>query len=626
MSGICGIVNLDGCPVEPHLIERMMEPLRFRGPDAEHVWVSGNVALGHTMLRTTREAEAERQPLTLDGKVWITADARVDARSELIAALAAHGHPRADSATDPELILRAYQTWGRDCPRHLLGDFAFAIWDAPNRALFCARDHLGVKPFFYARVGDCVVFSNTLNSVRAHPDVSSALNEAAIYDLLVERLNTDTAASFFADIRRLPPAHTVHCSCADTAPAPLRYWTAPIREPVRYKRAEDYIDRFKELLECAVSDRLRTNRVALFMSGGLDSVAVAATAKKLLGAGPGAFELNAYCWDYEALFPHQEPHYSRLVGRALGIPVQYLSLAGYRLYDGWNEFVDQMPEPLHEPLLAYHVDAVRATQGTGRVVLTGEGGDEIFRHHWRSYIAQLWRAGRYTRILADILPNVWRRRRRLLTDGLPARLRHYLLPQKDVVTVPAWVRADLAKRAGGIARASGLLNGRQDPFHPAAHQILTSAILVSVLESYDAQFTFTACEARHPLLDVRLVEYALSIPPVPWCQDKHLLRMAMPGCVPEEIRRRPKTPLGVDPVQEVAKRQDAPWVDALLRDRRLAPYVQAEKLPPFSPQLAALDLWAVLAPASLRLWLTGQDPLGLKYRLGGGSCDPRNQK
>jgi asparagine synthase (glutamine-hydrolysing) len=617
MSGICGIVNLDGCPVEPHLIERMMEPLRFRGPDAEQVWISGNVALGHTMLRTTRESEAERQPLTLDGKVWITADARVDARSELIAALAAHGHPRADSATDPELILRAYQTWGRDCPRHLLGDFAFAIWDAPSRALFCARDQLGVKPFFYACVGDCVVFSNTLNSVRAHPDVSSALNEAAIYDFLVQGFNTDTATSFFADIRRLPPAHTVHCSRPDTAPAPLRYWTPPICEPVRYKRAEDYIDRFNELLECAVSDRLRTDRVALFMSGGLDSVAVAATAKKLLGAGPAAFELNAYCWDCEALFHDEEAHYSRLVGRALGIPVQYLSLAGYRLYDGWNEFVDQMPEPVHNPLFALWLDSFRATQGTGRVCLTGEGGDEIFRHNWRSYLAQLWRAGRYARILAEALPHVWRHRRRLLTDGLPARLRRYLLPQKNVVTIPAWVRADLAKRAGSVTRASGLLNGRQHPFHPAAHQILTSAILVSFLEAYDAQFTFTACEARHPLLDVRLVEYALSIPPVPWCQDKHLLRMAMPGCVPEEIRRRQKTPLAADPVQEVAKRQDVSWVDALLRDRCLAPYVHPEKLPRFSPQLAVLELWTALAPASLRLWLTRQAPLGLKCLTGG---------
>jgi len=609
VSGICGIVNLDGCPVEPRLIERMMEPLRFRGPDAEQVWISGNVALGHTMLRTTRESEAERQPLTLDGRVWITADARVDARSELMAALAAHGHPRADSATDPELILRAYQTWGRDCPRHLLGDFAFAIWDAPNRTLFCARDHLGVKPFFYALVGNCVVFSNTLNSVRAHPDVSSALNEAAIYDFLVQGFNTDTATSFFADVRRLPPAHTIHCSCAGAAAVPSRYWSPPIREPVRYKRAEDYIDRFKELLECAVSDRLRTNRVALFMSGGLDSVSVAAMAKKLLGAGPGAFELNAYCWDYEAPLHDEEPHYSRLVGRALGIPVQYLSLAGYRLYDGWNEFVDQMPEPLHEPLLASWLNSFRATVHAGRVCLTGEGGDEIFRHNWRSYLAQLWRAGRYTRILAEALPHVWRHRRRLLTHGLPARLRRYLLPRKNVVTVPAWVRADLAKRAGCAARASGLQNGRQHPFHPAAHQILTSAILVSVLEEYDAQFTFSVSEARHPLLDVRLVEYALSIPPVPWCQDKHLLRLAMPGSVPDGVRRRPKTPLAADPLQQAARRQDIRWLDSFLRSRELAPYIDIEKLPPFSPDLAVPELWAALAPVSLRFWLSAHGPL-----------------
>ena len=122
--------------------------LAFRGPDAQEIWVDSNVGFGCALLKTTDESERERQPFTLDGRVWIVADARVDARHELAQELKAHRHQNlSPDATGVEMILRAYQTWGENCVGHLLGDFAFAIWDRPKQRLFCARDHLGVKPF-----------------------------------------------------------------------------------------------------------------------------------------------------------------------------------------------------------------------------------------------------------------------------------------------------------------------------------------------------------------------------------------------------------------------------------------------------------------------------------------------
>ena len=153
MSGIVGIVHFDGAPVDRHLLGQMTAFMTSRGPDAQQIWVEGNVGFGHTLLKTTDESEHERQPFTLDGRVWIVADARVDARRELVPQLQAHGHESLPpNATDVELILRAWQTWGENCVEHLLGDFAFAIWDGPRQRLFCARDHLGVKPFFYAHL------------------------------------------------------------------------------------------------------------------------------------------------------------------------------------------------------------------------------------------------------------------------------------------------------------------------------------------------------------------------------------------------------------------------------------------------------------------------------------------
>src|SRR5260370_40495699 len=142
MSGIVGIINLDGAPVDRDLLRRMTEFMTFRGPDAQEIWIDGNVGFGHTMLRTTWEAETEKQPLTLDGKVWLTADARIDGRTELIAELEAKLRTKVQISrgsngnssesripNDAELILLAYEAWGEDCVKHLIGDFAFALWD-----------------------------------------------------------------------------------------------------------------------------------------------------------------------------------------------------------------------------------------------------------------------------------------------------------------------------------------------------------------------------------------------------------------------------------------------------------------------------------------------------------------
>ena len=169
MSGIAGILNLDGSPVDGDLLGRMTAYLRFRGPDGQRAWAMKNVGFGHTLLRVTEETARGAQPFTLDGQRWIVGDARVDARQDLIADLRARGQQDvAFDAPDVELILRAYGVWGEDCVSRLLGDFTFAVWDEPRQRLFCARDQLGVKPFFYAQVGQTVLFSNTLDCIRLH--------------------------------------------------------------------------------------------------------------------------------------------------------------------------------------------------------------------------------------------------------------------------------------------------------------------------------------------------------------------------------------------------------------------------------------------------------------------------
>src|ERR1700738_1961328 len=275
MSGIVGIINLDGAPVDRDLLRRMTDFMSYRGPDTQEIWIAGNVGFGHTMLRTTFEAETEKQPLTLEGQVWLTADARIDGRSELISKLEAKLGTRlrvgSDSRipNDAELILYAYRAWKEDCLKHLIGDFVFAIWDGDERRLFCARDHFGVKPFYYAHSNNCFVLSNTLNCVRQHPAVSAKLNDVAIGDFLLSGLNQEPATTTFADIARLPGANALTNSAGGLRVR--RYWSLPHHFHLNYKDSRDYPQQFRELLSQSVKDRLRTDRVALEISGGLDS-------------------------------------------------------------------------------------------------------------------------------------------------------------------------------------------------------------------------------------------------------------------------------------------------------------------------------------------------------------------
>src|SRR5690349_22195239 len=183
MSGIAGIVNLDGSAIDRDPLVRMTKFMSFRGPDGEEIWTESNVGFGSTVLRTDN--------------FCITADARID------------GCENRDLTDDLTRIVCAYEKWGEECVEHLIGDFAFAIWDKRSRRLFCARDHFGVKPFFYARVGNSFIFSNTLNALRLDRRVSDELNETAVYDYLDSGLNQDLSTTIFRDIQRLPGGHSL---------------------------------------------------------------------------------------------------------------------------------------------------------------------------------------------------------------------------------------------------------------------------------------------------------------------------------------------------------------------------------------------------------------------------------
>lgn len=601
MSGIVGIINLDGSPVDRLLLGRMTDYLAFRGPDAQETWSQGPVGLGHALLRTVDDTRPDCQPLTLDGQVWIVADARVDGRGELRRKLRDHGCRDLQEVTDGELILQSYLVWGEACVQHLIGDFAFAIWDEPRRRLFGARDHLGVKPFYYAEPGRSLIFSNTLNCIRQHPDVSDRLNDLAIADFLLFEYNKDRATTSFADIQCLPAAHSLSWQ-QDGVVKVRRYWSLPKEDPVRYRRQRDYVDRFQELLGQAVADRLRTDKVGVSMSGGLDSTLVTAIARDLLAKQSPRFDLHCYTSVFDRLIPDEERYYAGAVAWHLNTPVDFLPMDDYDFYARQSELC--WPEPCHELQGAASADFRNLAARRSRVVLTGEGGDEIL-YPAKAYIYKLAKGLRLAPLVAGVgrclflyghMPQVGFRT--ALSRWRNGRSK----PGKEF---PVWINPDFADRLKLRDRWEELGQALipEHPVRPEACTILANPLIQRVLEEYDPGATGVPVEFRHPMMDLRLLRYALTLPPLPWCVDKIMLRELAKGRLPEKIRRRSKTPMANYPTLALLRRSGSRWLDAFEPCDQLAAYVRRAAVPPVSAETDPERVWMNLRPLSLNYWL-----------------------
>jgi asparagine synthase (glutamine-hydrolysing) len=592
MSGIVGIINLDGAPVDRDLFRGMTEFMAFRGPDAQEVWIDGNVGFGHTMLRTTWEAETEKQPLTLDGKVWLTADARIDGRKELIAELeaklgtklqipaASNGSgPQSRIPNDAELILFAYQAWGEDCVKHLIGDFAFAIWDSRERKLLCARDHFGFKPLFYARIGNSFLFSNTLDCVRQHPLVSGELNDLAVADFLLFAFNQDLATTTFADVQRVPPAHTL--AIRDKSLRIDRYWQPSPFEVVRYKTSDEYVARFKELLQVAVGDRLRSNSAALKMSGGVDSTAVAAFACEVFRQRNVQSELRAYTAVYDRLIPDRERYYSGIAAKALGIPIEYFPADDYKPFDRWEEPELRTPEPVEQLFSAMPHDIDNKVVARTRVALGGLGGD-CLGLSLRAYLYDRLSKGKLGELLSEYggyVVRFWQRTPLNVSRSLKLRLG--LTPYPAAVPFPLWLNPELVRRLDLRNRwqTAQAPPSSTDSIRSLSYETFMSNGWASEFEANDPGLTQKNIEYRQPLFDIRLVEYALSVPAVPYWLDKMLLRRSTIGLLPASIRLRPKAVLAGDPVLEYLKTAEAEQINYFKPVTELHNYLVADRVP-----------------------------------------------
>lgn len=598
MSGIVGIFERSLAPVSQDLLRAMTSSLSFRGPDAEATWLEGPVGLGHTMLRTTPETGRERPPENLDARFWITADARIDCQPDLIKAFEDAGHRPPCDATDAQLILHAYGVWKEGCVDHLCGDFAFAIWDRIEKRLFCARDHFGIKPFYYGEVGSAFVFSNTLNCVRLYPGISDELNDAAVLDFLILGLNCDNSATTFQAIRRLPPAHAMRVSASGVHLS--RYWSPPTDGRIRYPQPEEYVDHFQSVFRAAVADRLRANRVGISLSGGLDSPSIAATARR---AAPGV-ELRAYTVVYESLIQDHEGRFARQVADFLRIPIQLVPMDRVQPFERWEDPGTIWPEPVGDPFAAGLFDVFQAVVNGCGVLLNGHGGDDIMDFQMWPYARDLVRRREWRHLLTEV-PH-FLMVRQFPWRGLLRRTQRAFGKGPLAPIIPEWIAPQWAQAADMKNRwctRTVRTNRQTHSVLPRAYDGLDQPQWTWLFETNDPGVTRVPVEVRYPFFDLRVVEYLLALPPFPWFFRKTLLRRAMLGCLPEGVRRRKKTPLSCDPLIAAMRRDAFVPFRRVQWSREMERYVDLSKLHPLFPDTSSERVRLETRPLCLNFWL-----------------------
>jgi asparagine synthase (glutamine-hydrolysing) len=383
-----------------------------------------------------------------------------------------------------------------------------------------------------------------------HPEVSSRLNESAIGDFLLFDSNWTLDTTFFTDIQKLPAGHQFTLSANNFERR--KYWQLLEPETVRFRNEGDYIEGFKERLDEAVSDRIRIDKVAISFTGGLDSTNMTLASRRVMQRKGSHIELKAFTGVWDSLIPDNERYYSGLAAKALNTPIEHLAQDAYRPYDGWEGRFPH-PELSHYPDLLNQTDFYKHCANFSRVLLSGQGGDEVFKPF---NLFTLLRHDPSLRTLIDFCNSIFRHNIvPPIGTGLYAWWKNKWRTREPEAQLPKWLSKDFVARLSLTDRWR-LWHHRNDPLDALATDSkvrLITPIWERALTNCDMGFHGVPIEVRLPYLDSRVVLFVLSLPNMPWTCDKFLLRRLGRGILPDEIILRPKTPLRSDPLAQILR-------------------------------------------------------------------------
>lgn len=566
MSGIIGFVSCNHHRIDPAVFQQMVDILAHRGPDGSNTWIAEDVALGHQMLQATPESVYEVLPCTnADKSLFLTADARVDNRNELMQQLHIRQAP-GQVVTDADLILAAYQKWGEGCADRIIGAFAFAIWDAVKKCLYCARDHYGLKPFYFSHIEHAFfAFASEAKSVLQVPGVPRELNEVAVAEHLLAPVQGDASITFYKHVHRLEPGHFMTLDINGLRIK--RYWMLDPERELKLGSDAEYAEVLRETFVEAVRCRLRTHKpVGAMLSGGMDSSSIVSVAAPLCAARKET--LHTFSAVYNKISTCDERNYIQHV----------LDKYGENLKPHYMHADEVSPLDDHERVL-WHQDSAlfagnlyinwtlynKAKQEGVRVIMEGFDGDTTVSHG-SGYLHELAHKGKWFSLLSEVKSeklignDTWKEKMWWWVKKYkiePAKNNTLLQPirkakqrlRRRAGDVPAmyapslgWqtvINSDFQSRFSThiAAKSSYPKTEREDHY-----RLLMRPLMSRVLELCESSAAAAGLDLRQPFCDRRMIELCLSLPATQkrrkgW--TRFAMRNAMQNILPTEIQHRP---------------------------------------------------------------------------------------
>jgi len=558
MCGICGIFLFDKIQrVNREVLSDMNRQIAHRGPDDDGFFVDGNVGLAMRRLSII-DIRTGHQPLSNeDGSIWIVFNGEIYNHGELRKDLISRGH-RYRTQSDTETIVHLYEEYGKNCVQYLRGMFAFAIWDRTRRSLFIARDRLGIKPLYYRHQGETFLFGSEIKTILNYPHVRPEFNRGTLAEYLAFGYIAGEE-TMYAGINKLLPGHTLILDEDKRALQIEPYWDLNIQADGGNRPYEHYVSEYRERLEDCVSSHLMSDvPLGVFLSGGLDSSAVAALTTKIRQEPVQTFSVGYG----EQRF--SELPYARIVA-------EHLRSQHHEVHVNWGDFFQTLPrliwhedEPVVWPSSVALYFVARLAREHVTVVLTGEGSDETLAGYTR-YAWTLLNS-RMDRVYRSMIPAGLRALLRSaigvtpISAGYKRKLEHTFLG-RDGVSWPSFYFDNFycafsasdqdelltpdAKESAGDPYAGSMhyWNGSSGDL---LHRLLYTDIktyLVELLMKQDQMSMAASIESRVPFLDHALVEFTATIPAkysTKGMAGKCILKSAVADLLPEAIMSRKK--------------------------------------------------------------------------------------
>ncbi len=598
MCGIAGFVTTTRDASSEAVLRRMTERIRHRGPDDCDTYIDDFAFLGHRRLSIIDVAGGHQPMFNERGNLSIVFNGEIFNHAEIRPDLERAGHLY-KNRSDTETIIHAYEEYGPDCVTRFRGMFAFAMWDSEARTLFCARDRLGIKPFYYYWDGRLFAFASEIKALLAHPAIAADFDDS----LLGEYLGfgyTSGEGTLFRGIRKLMPGHHLRLDLRESRPQLKieRYWEVPEpgenRQNAAFRSDSEWIAETRRRLEETVRMRLMSDvPLGMFLSGGVDSSAIAALIKRMADGPVKTFSVGYK----EARF--SELGYAAEVARAIGTEHHEVVIGMEDFFEALPDLVWHEDEPIAWPssVSLYFVSKLAAERV--KVVLTGEGSDELFggyeRYRW-NMLNQ-----RYARLYGAVPGPLrqWIRNTvattKLLHGGARRKLAHTFIGRENSVEAlfldnfycglsqSEQSRLLNAQSSGVYANYMRYWQSRSKaPLLPRMLYADQKTYLVELLMKQDQMSMAASIESRVPFLDHHFVEFAMSVPDnlkIRGSEQKYVLKKAVEDLLPREIVYRKKMGFPTPLRQWLMDSRTAPLLASLTApDGLLAGYVNRGEL------------------------------------------------